>query len=218
MIHGNDIHDNTTNFTDNGTATKKRDNRVALAWEVDTVSIIKDADADTKVDVEEAADEDIIRMDVAAVEAFNLNAVGILTLAKQSSCGAKNTASQSIPNATWTKLQFPTEEWDVQNEFDPTTNHRFTATVAGKYLCSVSCGFPGLADGTRIIIDIQKNGATTARLLDVTFGGLAYGPGGSASVVDCAANDYLEGFVYQTHGSAQNTDVGTNFFRVAKVA
>ena len=81
---------------------------------------IQDADADTKVDVEEAGDEDTVRMDVAGVEAFKLSSVGVLTLAKQSGAAVYQAANQVIPNAALVLVCHDTESFDGQNEFDST--------------------------------------------------------------------------------------------------
>jgi hypothetical protein len=39
----------------------------------------------------------------------------------------------NISSSTWTKVQINTELFDTNNNFDPTTNYRFTPTVAGYY-------------------------------------------------------------------------------------
>lgn len=80
---------------------------------------IRDADNDTKIQVEESADEDIVRMDVANVEAFHLSAVGIQTLVKQSRGRAYlATANQVIPDNSATHVKLNAEAYDIQNEFD----------------------------------------------------------------------------------------------------
>lgn len=91
----------------------------AIAAHHDTILI--DADADTKVDVEEAGDEDMVRMDVAGVEAFRLSAIGILTLPKQSSAHVKTSLNQIIPRNSLTPVTHNTEIEDNQNEFDSST-------------------------------------------------------------------------------------------------
>ena len=78
-----------------------------------------DTDADTGFEVEKNADEDIIRGKVAGVEAYKLNADGILDLVKQSKCRVyRATTVQTIPNNAVTKMQFNGESDDNQNEFD----------------------------------------------------------------------------------------------------
>lgn len=44
---------------------------------------------------------------------------------------ARASTDQSIPTATATKLQFNSEIWDETGDYDPTTNHRFTAKSTG---------------------------------------------------------------------------------------
>ncbi|GAH67146.1 unnamed protein product, partial [marine sediment metagenome] len=69
-------------IADQEAATKKYVDDVAPG----AASKIQDADGDTSWDVEQAADEDIVRGRVKGVEAFHLNDKGVLGLAKQSRC------------------------------------------------------------------------------------------------------------------------------------
>ena len=48
-------------------------------------------------------------------------------------------SGQTISNATHTKIQYNTEEWDTNNNYDNATNYRFTPTVAGYY--QINAGF-----------------------------------------------------------------------------
>jgi hypothetical protein len=43
------------------------------------------------------------------------------------------TANQTISHNTTTKIQFNSEIFDTNSNYDPTTNYRFTPTVAGYY-------------------------------------------------------------------------------------
>ena len=47
-------------------------------------------------------------------------------------------STQSISSGTYTKLQFNTKNYDTNNNFDATTNYRFTPTVAGYYQINFS--------------------------------------------------------------------------------
>lgn len=168
-------------------------------------SIIKDADGDTKVDVEESADEDKIHMDVDGVEAFLLQDDGVLDLAKQSGCAvSRSAAPQTIPDATPTKIEFNAEYFDIQNEFDSTTNYRFTAKKAGRYLLTSIISLAALVDGQRLIIYLNKNGVGVGSL-STTTGAAADGGTTATTVVEMAANDYLEVFCYQNAGVAKST-------------
>lgn len=180
---------------------------------------IVDADADTKVDVEDGADEDIVRMDVAGVEAFHLSAVGILTLAKQSRARAhRKTTAQSMPEA-WTKMEVNNESYDEQNEFDSTTNYRFTATEAGYYLCIVNAAIQMIADKF-LWVSIWKNGVETATVdFHSSLSNWLYGL--STSVIYLAATDFIEGYVQHDCGGNRDmaaSDTGRfSFVEVSKI-
>ena len=87
----------------------------------DKDTLIQDADGDTQIQVEESADEDIVRMDVAGTEAFKLSAIGVLTLAKQSKGRAYRDGDWYIPTGAWTRVPLNAESYDNQNEFDTTS-------------------------------------------------------------------------------------------------
>lgn len=103
-------------------------------WKVKAISATKliDADGDTKVDVEESADEDMVRMDVKGVEAFVIHDDGILDLPKQSAVRAGSLYIQIIPSGNWTLIEFNNTTFDIQSEFD-VINYKFVATRAGIY-------------------------------------------------------------------------------------
>ncbi len=100
---------------------------------------IQDADGDTKIQAEESADEDKIRMDVAGVEAFVLSAIGELTLAKQSNGFIKSSTAQNTPANTQVYAYLEAEITDTQNEFDVSiVTGSATATSAGKLVDSAA--------------------------------------------------------------------------------
>jgi hypothetical protein len=186
---------------------------------------IRDTDNDTQVDVEQSADEDQVRMKVAGTEAFLLYNNGVLTLSKQSGFRAYRTAAQSITQMTWTKVQYNTEEYDIQGEYDHVTNFRFTATKAGKYLVTAICGLDSLSDGKVVTLVVARNGDTTTwvgarRLVTATTGaagGLCFSGSG---IMNLAANDYIEIYVLHTDTAARNTpaEALSVSFEVIKVA
>jgi hypothetical protein len=71
-----------------------------------------------------------------------------------------NNGAQSISNGTITKLIFPSEGFDTNNNFDNVTNYRFTPTVAGYYQFFGQVTF-GTPNGTNSFINamIYKNGS-----------------------------------------------------------
>ena len=109
--------------------------------------------------------------------------------------------AQSIPNGTMTKVQLNTELFDTNSNFDPTTNYRFTPTVAGYYQVvggvyySFSSGSVQVAiwkNGGQIFVTVA-NSSTNGVLTPVS--GLVYMNG---------TTDYLELYTLQASGGSQN--------------
>jgi hypothetical protein len=170
---------------------------------------IEDADQDTKVNVEESADEDKVRMDVAGVEAFLLSSAGELTLPKQSSVyvTADDTA-QSIPNNTETTVEFNTEVTDVQNEFN-TGTYTFTAAEAGKYFIAAKISWDSLPNGTVFYVALKRNSTYLASFYSIPgaterISGVAFG------VVELAANDAVHAVCWQNSGGSEDLKPDTN--------
>jgi hypothetical protein len=72
-------------------------------------------------------------------------------------------ADQSISDNTLTKVQFNTEVFDTNSDYDNATNYRFTPTVAGTYFVYASVWIESGANTNynRGYALIQKNGTTT---------------------------------------------------------
>jgi hypothetical protein len=181
---------------------------------------IQDADADTSWDVEQSADEDKVHGKVKGVEAFLLDDAGVLTLAKQSACRAyRATSAQNIPKTTWTKVQLNAEDFDIQGEFDSTTNYRFTAKTAGIYVGGAAAVISIAADGALLGISIYKNGQAATD--NYTTPGATGDAGvGTPFAIQLAVNDYLEMYVYQGSSGSLNLAYGSRltWFFVAKVS
>jgi hypothetical protein len=180
-------------------------NETTSLWECKLLSLSKiiDADGDTSVDVEQSEDEDKIRGIVKGIEALLLDDNGIFTIAKQSSARAELTGSQTIQNNEWTKVTYNAEIYDVQNEYDPTTNYRFTAKAGGLYFVSVMARFQTFPEDGSIEIAIAKNGdRVAASRMSKSVPNAQYLS--ATSIVQLAANDYIEGQVKQASGSPQD--------------
>ena len=68
--------------------------------------------------------------------------------------------TQTVTSNTVTKVTLNTEQFDTNSNYDPTTNYRFTPTVAGYY--QFSYGVNGLANsGTNVAVNavLYKNGS-----------------------------------------------------------
>ena len=78
----------------------------------------------------------------------------------------RTTSNQSISNATATKVQCQTEEFDTNSNYDNSTNYRFTPTVAGYYQISGGIGL-NATTMTVCIAFIYKNGSSFKRGVDI---------------------------------------------------
>jgi hypothetical protein len=74
--------------------------------------------------------------------------------------------TQVMSAGATTKFILNTEIYDTNNNYDPTTNYRFTPTVAGYYQINFVC-FASQASNlnTRYIISLYKNGTAFQRVI-----------------------------------------------------
>lgn len=123
------------------------------------------------------------------------------------------TNQTAIVTATYTKVQWTTEEFDTNSDFDNATNYRFTPTVAGKYILTASSHWgTGLTDGSLMGTAIYKNGTIYKEVELVSRNSNANG-GASLSVVADAngTTDYFEVFV--RHSTGTNEDLSGSTVR-----
>ena len=129
--------------------------------------------------------------------------------------------NQTISDNTLTKVTFNAEDFDTNNNFDSTTNYRFTPTVAGYYSvsCSVVYRQSPIVDS---FVILRKNGNTVktgtgitissgSNLTNLNFAvdALIYMNGttdyleiyalsdgtGNLTVIDTSASTYFQGFL-----------------------
>jgi hypothetical protein len=121
---------------------------------------------------------------------------------------AKLTANQTISHNTTTKIQFNSEVFDTNGDYDPTTNYRFTPTTAGYYsiLCQINWN---VTDGRQYYYQpsIYKNGASEITTQD---GYLANAGGRKTQTVSGliylnGSSDYIEFYVYNFDYTAATT-------------
>lgn len=113
------------------------------------------------------------------------------------SCKVTLDGNQSLTGGSEAKLEFDSEDWDTGGDFDATTNYRFTAPRAGKYLICFDVRFTDDIDANdRLRIAIKKNvGATVvAHAQETPATGNACHIG-LATIFDLAASDYLDFYV-----------------------
>jgi hypothetical protein len=113
---------------------------------------------------------------------------------------AHMSTTQSIPSLTETRVKFDVEDFDGNNEYDPTTNYRFTATSAGYYLAHTRIEWYISITGYNYSLFIRKNGS----MVDSTF---YYNSVANmyiqelTAIVSLAASDYLDVAVFHTYTS-----------------
>lgn len=107
-----------------------------------------------------------------------------------------NTATQALSNGAFTKIAINTEEFDTNNNFDSTTNYRFTPTVAGYYQIN-GCVNINNTSSTRNVCSVFKNGSEYKRGVDL--GGIIPSTVGvvvSSLVYLNGSTDYVELYAY----------------------
>ena len=116
---------------------------------------------------------------------------------------AYQSSAQTISTATATKVQFNSEDFDTNSNYDNVTNYRFTPTVAGYYQVNASISFA--ISGAQAIY-IYKNGALYKAVSSpasavgvVNYIGALISMNGSA--------DYLEIYCYQSSGGSASLTV-----------
>lgn len=110
-------------------------------------------------------------------------------------------ANQSIPNASWTIINFNVIDWDVNSEW---ITNRFYAKEAGYFQVNLAAMGVNLAAGTLFMVGIYKNGVKQAGprrgVLLTDYQGTTV----SEIVHLNGTTDYIEGQVYQNSGAARD--------------
>lgn len=112
------------------------------------------------------------------------------------------TNQNPINDNTYTKVQFTTEVFDSNSNFDNATNYRFTPTVAGKYLIALTIAVDTTVTDKQHAAAIYKNGTIYAEDVKYTNTTGTQGVSVSAIVDMNGSTDYIEGYYYQNTGGA----------------
>ncbi len=97
---------------------------------------------------------------------------------------------QSLSGGAPTKAALDGETFDINNEYDKTTNYRYTASVAGYYQVNASLTFYNAS--VVGFIEIWKNGTVAARNKCEAPGAGAYASASISDIIYLAINDYIE--------------------------
>lgn len=108
--------------------------------------------------------------------------------------------NQTITSGVYTKVQLNAETFDTNNNFDPTTNYRFTPTIAGYYQINGKISATGSTASTSMASAIYKNGSI------YKYGPYVQTTAAESNVQDVVyfngTTDYVELFVYITATTA----------------
>jgi len=109
---------------------------------------------------------------------------------------ANLSTSTTVSTSTYVKVPFNSEVTDTNSNYDPTTNYRFTPTVAGYYQINLYMLASSAAAQVSVIYKngVQQTGGTCGALVS----GVGTGTTSSGLVFMNGTTDYVEGFVYQT--------------------
>jgi hypothetical protein len=128
---------------------------------------------------------------------------------------AYQSSSQSgFSTSTWTKINFQTEEFDTNANFDNATNYRFTPTVAGYY--QVNAAYQSSGSGSDQSIAIYKNGSIFKQgtyvfsyMVEPTVSALIYCNG---------STDYIEAYLYISGaGRSITANAAQTYFQASMV-
>ena len=167
----------------------------------DTLTVVRGEEGTTPAN---HADGKAVELRITAKAISDLN-TAVNAIESPSGFRAYRTTAQTIPNASWTKIEFNNEEYDIQGEYDHVTNFRFTATKAGKYLVTAICGLDNMGDGKIVTLMIRKNGGVARRMVTSTTGAAGGVCFSGAGIMNLDANDYLEAWLYHTDVAARDT-------------
>ena len=115
---------------------------------------------------------------------------------------AYSSAGQSIVTATWTKVQFNVEVFDTNANYDPTTNYRFTPTVAGYYQINATLSMNNGVATAYCNLSIYKNGTENKTIAYGNYGGLS---GCMAHLLQMnGTTDYIEIYIYNGEATTRS--------------
>jgi len=110
-------------------------------------------------------------------------------------------AGYTVSLATYVKIAFNAESFDTNNNFDSTTNYRFTPTVAGYY--QINFNVLGSAAATGTYATVYKNGASAlAGSIGTGISGIGQGSMCSGLLYMNGTTDYIEAYAYITGNGA----------------
>jgi hypothetical protein len=131
----------------------------------------------------------------------NQAAIGTNVAGTGPAFSVRNNANQTLNNNTYYKVAFQVEEFDTNNNFDNTTNYRFTPTVAGYYQINAQAKVENNSNAGTLLCTIYKNGTDYKEAQNTIRAGSNTSAGSSAVVYFNGSTDYVEVYVLQSTGA-----------------
>lgn len=150
--------------------------------------------------------------DLTASTAVGADANKKLVSLVQPAFSAYMGSGQALSAITNTKLQYNTEVFDTNSNYDPTTNYRFTPTVAGYYQIN-ACYTGASSTSGDFSISISKNGTAVALggFNSGITGGFTISPTTSVVAYFNGSTDYVEVFAYVQQAQTLQAGVVRSF-------
>jgi len=125
---------------------------------------------------------------------------------------AYSTAGHNVGTSP-TKVQYNNEYYDTNNNFDSTTNYRYTVPVTGFYQFNIAVSTSAAGGGTNVAAYLYKNGSNL-RLVDFSVAAAGNPPQVTgAPQIQATAADYFEVYVGTgTAAKALDTTAGNVVF------
>ena len=125
-------------------------------------------------------------------------------------------ASFTVAASTFVKIEFDSETFDPLSDYDPTTNYRYTPSIAGKYFIYGVLQFEAVNDGDQIATLIKKNGTTfvVENQIYVSTNTVNHSTTVFGLIDMNGSTDYLELFAFHTSSASRevNESIGRTFF------
>ena len=180
---------------------------------VTTATINDNAVTGAKLNADVISSQTELASGVASTDELLISDAGTLKRVDVSLIGGNNTPSfyatltsdQTINDATATKVQLNNEILDTDNNFDNSSNYRFTPTTAGKYLIfgAVMLNAQSNTNMDAFEFYLQKNSTVVAQTTNTFLNNPIKEMQGTLSVVvDMdGSSDYIEMYAYIDTGS-----------------
>lgn len=108
-------------------------------------------------------------------------------------------SGQTISTAVTTTVTWNATSYDTASCFN-TSTYRFTPNVAGYYQFNINMQYSNSLNSGEYTMELQKNGARVAILIDLAAATGTYGSQASCLVYANGSTDYFTVAVYQTSG------------------